>query len=134
MDAYTKAMLETLPMPLAICDGDHGSTMEQYFEDFFKSNKIAYDQRYGLYSNKRDLSKYATLAFFTTNSHETLVAEILEFDKSNLKCVIVMGEWAYNICRKECKERGIVLLAYDRFEHKLWEAEEFFKHRGTFKY
>jgi hypothetical protein len=112
--------------PLAICDGDYGSTMETYFENFFDENNIPYDKCYNLYKEPKDLSKYKTIAFFTTNSYPKKIEKILDFDKSNLKTVIVISEWAYDLSSPLAEKLGIEIYTLDRFKNVIMKAADYF--------
>lgn len=112
--------------PLAICDGDCGSTMETYFEKFFDENKIPYDKCYNLYKEPKDLSKYKTIAFFTTNTYPKKIEKILDFDKSNLKTVIVISEWAYDLASPLAEKLGIEIYTLKRFKNVIMKAADYF--------
>lgn len=112
--------------PLAICDGDYGSTMETYFEKFFDENNIPYEKCYNLYKEPKDLSKYKTIAFFTTNSYPKKIEKILDFDKSNLKTVIVISEWAYDLASPLADKLGIEIYTLERFKNVIMKAADYF--------
>lgn len=120
------AKLTCIKHPVAICDGDNGGVMEDKFEKLFTENNIQFTREYGLYKRSSDLSKYKTIAFFTTNSRPESVLKIIDFDKSELETVIIIGEWAYEIAGPFCKKLKINLLALDRFNFKLYPAKDFF--------
>ena len=112
--------------PMAICDGDAGGVMEDYFEKFFDSNNIKYEKCYNLYKEQKDLSKYKTIAFFTTNSYPKKVEKILDFDKSNLKTVIVISEYAYDLAYPLADKLGIEIYAFDHLKNVIVKAADYF--------
>jgi hypothetical protein len=124
---HAKSMLgDACFHPLAICDGDSGNINNDPLEVFFDNNGLKFDRCYNLYRTPVDLSKYKTLAFFTTMAYPDKVEKLLDFDMSNLKSVIVIGEWAYELAKPLSKKLNIPLYAYDEVDECLVFADNYF--------
>jgi len=117
---------EILCYPIAVCDGDSGNINNDPLEEFFTENGIYFDRCYNLYKELMDLSKYGTIAFFTTMAYPDKVQKLLDFDMSNLKSVIVIGEWAYKLAKPLSESLDIPLYAYDEIFNSFILADDFF--------
>lgn len=112
--------------PVAICDGDDWNINNEPLEDFFTENNIPFDRCYSLYKKNVDLSNYSTLAFFTTMTYPEKVKKLLNFDMSNLKSVIVLGEWAYKLAKPISEKLNIPLYTYDKIFNCIVLADDYF--------
>jgi hypothetical protein len=112
--------------PIAVCDGDSGNINNDPLEDFLTKNRVQFDRCYNLYIKQVDLSKYKTIAFFTTMAYPDKVANLLDFDMSNLKSVIVLGEWAYNLSKPLSEKLNIPLYTYSEYLDCFVLADDYF--------
>lgn len=113
--------------PIAVCDGDSGNINNDPLEDYFTENEVEFDRCYNLYRRQVDLSKYQTIAFFTTMAYPDKVERLLDFDMSNLKSVIVLGEWAYNLAKPLAEKLNIPLYTYSECVNCFVLADDYFK-------
>jgi len=128
-------MLTSVYTPIAICNGQEFLDEEgEALEELFKIAEVEYEIVDNLFEEKKDLSKYKTIAFGTTYVEPEKVQKILDFDKSNLKTVIVFDSISYNIVRKYGKGLKLNVLGFndvsfrdfkEGFENKrpiMWDA------------
>lgn len=110
--------LDLIQLPIAICDGrSRRFDLEYRMQEFFESRKIPFEYVSHLYDfpERHDLSKYKTISFHTTEEWLTQeIKKILDFDKSNLRCVIVENRKAFGLIKEEAKTLGIPVIGFDR--------------------
>lgn len=112
--AFAKQMLAAVFCPVAICNGqeyldEDGDALEQ----LFKIAGIEYDVADNLFEDKKDLTKYATIAFGTTYVEPEKVKAIIDFDKSNLRTVIVFDQISLNIVKKYGEGLNLNIIAFN---------------------
>ncbi len=95
----TSSLIKLITGKIAIVDGgDFGSSdSEGIFSKFLTKHKIKHDVLTELYSASKDLSKYDTLAFWTTGVDKEGIDKIIDFDIRNVKTVIAMNANAFSI-------------------------------------
>lgn len=119
--------LSLIQQPIAICDGGSPEfDLQRRINNFFeKELKIPFDHAKNLYRDLDlfDLSKYKTLAFATQEDYmSSKIEKIFDFDKSNLKCLIVQNKNSFQLVEDQAKELGITVIGFDReWYGTLWE-------------
>jgi hypothetical protein len=111
--------LDLIQQPIAICDGGQPqSDVEWKINDFLeKQLKVPFDHNVNLYDLPElyDLSKYKTISFATQEYYiSEKIKTIFDFDKSNLKCLIVQNRNSFHLVEDQAKELGIVVVGFDR--------------------
>ncbi len=118
--------LALIQQPVCICDGGQPqSGVDWKIYDFFKKDlKIPFDHAVNLYHDLGifDLSKYKTLSFATQEDYmSSKIEKIFDFDKTNLKCLIVQNRKSFQLVEDQAKELGIAVVGFDREWHGvLW--------------
>lgn len=110
---FQHELLQYITSPLCVADGGAFGEHEDLFILFLNELNIEYTPVQNLYTKPIDLSTFKTIAFFTTGAYANKVQELLAFDKSNLKCVVVLSEWAYDIVRELGERLNIKVIGYD---------------------
>lgn len=117
---HTKSLgyfLNCIPQPICLCDG--GTPYfphEEKLELLLRGLNISFETAYNLYDlpGLFDLSKYATLSFHTQIDHRSRKLEkVFDFEKKNLRCLIVQNKKAWDISKEEAKELGIQVIGFD---------------------
>ncbi len=111
--------LELIEEPICICDGGTPQfSLDLKLHDLFNKLKINHERAFHLFLHpeRYDLSKFKTLAFYTQDDYyrRPELKKIFDFDKSNLRCVIVESQRAFNLVKDETEKLGIVVVGFDR--------------------
>lgn len=119
----TSDLLHLIDGNIAICDGGGISFREEQFIKFLKHINKSYTIEEDLYDSIKDfdktdhLSKYNVIAFQTTGVYEDKFKKIIEFDKSNLKCIVLLERENYRLVRDLANFLGIYVI---HFSTKYW--------------
>lgn len=112
--------LDLIQQPVCICDGEtppYQTTLWSRSKQFFDAVKIPAKLAFGLYHHPKmyDLSKYGTISFHMTQIDISPgIEKILDFDKSNLRCVIVENKEVFNLIKDEAEKLGIPVVGFNR--------------------
>jgi hypothetical protein len=92
----TMELIKKIIPVVCVADGGGFSIIEELFLDFLKYHKIKHTKREMLYKRNADLSDYSTIAFSTTGTYREKFEALMNFDKSNLRTVVVLNETAFD--------------------------------------
>lgn len=116
-----KYFLDLIQGPICICDGGYPqSDVEWRFNDFLQNElRPPFDHAVNLYDIPEiyDLSKYRTISFATKEDYiSPKIGEILNFDTSNLYCIVAQNRKAFSVAKEGRKvlDIDVVIIGFDR--------------------
>lgn len=118
--------LSLMPTPICLCDGTMPSFFyEEAMERALIGLRIPFDMAYNLYDPPEfvDLTQYPTISFGTRDDFlSTKTRKIFSFDRKNLRCIVAQSKQAWELCREESKEQGVVVIGFDPHFHNRFDS------------
>ncbi len=113
--------IERIQAPIAICDGTQPEREVDFqIQKVLESLQLPYIEMFNLYSKQKDLSLFKTISFFTGDLETSKIKNLFDFNKSNLRTIIVENIFAYDLCRDLAKKLGIEVICFNRTLAGIW--------------